>query len=135
LELRPTRPNPQKERLRRALIPRERGNFSSLAPSEHHQPGYLWWRARGFAMGRRRSIAASLVNCSKWRVSPEDYQARAAERDERQRNDNRDTTARYFGDPEPSRSALAQGYAGRGKSLGPAPRWHGDTRVNLWKPR
>jgi hypothetical protein len=79
---------------------------------------------------RQRSTAASLIDRTKHRrVSPEDYLARAAERDARLAADTRDATARYFGDPEPSRSALHQVRC----AARPAPRSHAGTRIDLWK--
>jgi hypothetical protein len=49
-----------------------------------------------------------LVDCSKWRVRPEDYQARMAERDARLAADTRTEVQKYLGDPPPARSALAR---------------------------
>jgi hypothetical protein len=60
-------------------------------------------------MGRRsRSPASLLVDCSKWRVRPEDYRARLAERDQRMAADTRSELQKMLGEPEPSRSALMQ---------------------------
>jgi hypothetical protein len=42
------------------------------------------------------------------RVTPDEYRARAAERDQRQASDTRTEAQRWLGDPVPSRSALAQ---------------------------
>jgi hypothetical protein len=39
-----------------------------------------------------------LVDCSKWRVRPEDYQARMAERDARLAADTRTEVQKYLGD-------------------------------------
>jgi hypothetical protein len=78
---------------------------------------------------QQRSAASALVDCSKWRVPPKDYQARIAERDARLAADTRDATARYFGDPEPSRSALYRKH----HTVHPSPRSHAGTRIDLWK--
>jgi hypothetical protein len=60
-------------------------------------------------MGRRsRSPASLLVDCSKWRVRPEDCRARLAERDQRMAADTRSELQKMLGEPEPSRSALMQ---------------------------
>jgi len=57
---------------------------------------------------RQKSAAAALVDCSKWRVPPEDARARLAERDERLAADTRSELQKMLGEPEPSRSALMQ---------------------------
>jgi hypothetical protein len=70
--------------------------------------GQVWTRSlRGglslAAMARRsRSPASLLVDCSKWRVRPEDYQARMAERDARLAADTRNDCQKFLGDPPPS---------------------------------
>jgi hypothetical protein len=79
---------------------------------------------------RQKSAAASLVDCSKWRVRPEDYQARIAERDARLAADTRTDVQRILGDPPPSRSALARG---RVVNAGTTSKSASGMRVDLWR--
>jgi hypothetical protein len=67
---------------------------------------------------RRRSPAALLVDCSKWRVKPSDVRDRLAERDARLAADTRTEVQKYLGDP-------VQGPGPRRSASG--------MRVDLWK--
>jgi hypothetical protein len=56
---------------------------------------------------RRHHQPQNLSNIDR-RISPDDYRARAAERDLRASLDTRAEAQRWLGDPAPARSALAQ---------------------------
>jgi hypothetical protein len=62
-------------------------------------------------------------------MKPVDARARLAERDARMAADTRTELQKLLGEPEPSRSALAQS----GYVTGPASRSASGTRVDLWK--
>jgi hypothetical protein len=65
-------------------------------------------------MARRRSPASLLVDCSKWRVPPEDARARLAERDARLAADTRNDCQKILGDPpRPGRRLCKAGFRHR----------------------
>jgi hypothetical protein len=84
------RPNPQEERLRQVLMPRERDNFGSLAAAAARRRYPPW--AGDKDQQQRHSTASSAL-------SPEDYQARIAERDARLAADTRDAIGAIFRRP------------------------------------
>jgi hypothetical protein len=121
------------------LLPRK---WRWEAHGKHGARGLWMWKSSklvrasepiwGFAVGQRqRSTTSSLIDCTKHRrVSPEDYGALLAELDARLAADTRDATAGYFGDPEPSRSAL---HRRRDVAHRPPRSHHAGTRTDLWK--
>jgi len=92
--------------------------------------------SRDSPMGSRsRSAAALLIECTKTRVSREDYHQRLQERDARNAADTRTPAQVWLNDPPPGRSALHQVPHVGHPLQGPAPRRSAGTRVDLWKSR
>ena len=74
----------------------------------------------------RKLSASTFIGVDRSRINPGDLRERLAERDRRLAADDRSETQKWLGDPQRSRSALAQ-------TSPQVPRRNAGQRVDLWK--
>ena len=80
------------------------------------------------AMRKPRKYGASAyIGLAHHRIDPDILRSRMRERDQRAASDDRSEIEKMFGDPPPSRSALAQDGSQQ------TPRRNAGQRVDLWK--